>query len=247
MRLGLVVVGDEILSGQRQDKHIPYVIETLNARGLSLDWVRIVGDDPALLRETFQQTLLATEKNNDIVFSVGGIGATPDDMTRQALAAAAQVPIVAHAEGIAILTSVVGELSAVQQRLVEFPAGASLIPNPINRVPGFSFRRHYCMPGFPTMAWPMLEWVLDQLNLPIAAATLRIAYKVQRTPESRLTPIMETVLAAYPQVKLYSLPESDLQKREIELGVKGAANVAQTAADALETLLRAADIQFQRL
>ena len=90
--IGLVIVGDEILSGKREDKHLPKVIELLGARGLQLSWARYVGDDrpriTAALRDAFA--------SGGPVFSCGGIGATPDDHTRQCAAAALKVPLVLH-------------------------------------------------------------------------------------------------------------------------------------------------------
>ncbi|MCS6810418.1 MAG: molybdopterin-binding protein, partial [Tepidimonas sp.] len=82
MRFGLIVVGDEILSGKRQDKHLGRVIELLQARGLTLAWAHYVGDDRAALTALLKQAFAS----GDIVFSTGGIGATPDDHTRQAAA-----------------------------------------------------------------------------------------------------------------------------------------------------------------
>ena len=81
---GLVIVGDEILSGKRQDKHMSKVIELLSSRGLSLSHVDYVGDDPLRLTHTLQRAFAAP----GVVFSCGGIGATPDDHTRQSAAAA---------------------------------------------------------------------------------------------------------------------------------------------------------------
>jgi molybdopterin-biosynthesis enzyme MoeA-like protein len=54
-----------------------------------------------------------------------------------------------------------GEVTPQRLQMGEFPAGASIIPNPVNRIPGFSLREHHFVPGFPQMAWPMVEWVLD--------------------------------------------------------------------------------------
>jgi molybdopterin-biosynthesis enzyme MoeA-like protein len=92
--IGLVIVGDEILSGKRQDKHLAKVIALLTARGLALSWARYVGDDRpriiAALREAFT--------SGDIAFSCGGIGATPDDHTRQCAAAALGVELALHPE-----------------------------------------------------------------------------------------------------------------------------------------------------
>jgi molybdopterin-biosynthesis enzyme MoeA-like protein len=81
---GLVIVGDEILSGKRADKHMPKVIELLGARGLQLAWAEYVGDSP----ERITATLRRAFASGDVVFSCGGIGATPDDHTRQCAAKA---------------------------------------------------------------------------------------------------------------------------------------------------------------
>ena len=89
---GLIIVGDEILSGKRADKHMPKVIELLAARGLALSWVRYVGDD----RERITAALRDAFASGDVVFSCGGIGATPDDHTRQCAAAALGVELALH-------------------------------------------------------------------------------------------------------------------------------------------------------
>src|SRR6202012_924037 len=99
MAFGVIIIGDEILSGRRVDKHLPKVIELLNARGLSLDWAEYVGDEP----ERITATLRRTFASGDIVFSTGGIGATPDDHTRQCAAAALGVPLELHPEAAELI------------------------------------------------------------------------------------------------------------------------------------------------
>ena len=94
MGIGLIIIGDEILSGKRQDKHLPQVIATLHERGLQLDWAEYVGDD----RDRITAVLKRSFASGDIVFSTGGIGATPDDHTRQCAAAALDLPLQLHPE-----------------------------------------------------------------------------------------------------------------------------------------------------
>ena len=89
LRIGLVIVGDEILSGKREDKHLAKVIALLGQRGLTLAWAQYAGDDRAALVELYRRTFASGE----VVFSCGGIGSTPDDHTRQAAAAALGVPL----------------------------------------------------------------------------------------------------------------------------------------------------------
>ncbi|MFN9449607.1 MAG: molybdopterin-binding protein, partial [Rubrivivax sp.] len=78
MHIGLIIIGDEILSGRRQDKHLGKVIEILSARGMQLAWARYAGDDRPLITRTLTDAFAS----GDLVFSTGGIGATPDDHTR---------------------------------------------------------------------------------------------------------------------------------------------------------------------
>jgi molybdopterin-biosynthesis enzyme MoeA-like protein len=99
MRFGLVIVGDEILSGKRRDAHLPKVIELLAARGLSLAWARYVGDDRVLITEALRHAFAS----GDVVFSCGGIGATPDDHTRQCAAAALDRDLALHPQARALI------------------------------------------------------------------------------------------------------------------------------------------------
>ena len=98
----------------------------------------------------------------------GGVGATPDDHTRQAAALALGVPLERHPVAVAELEAQFGAAAYPHRVLMaEFPAGASIIPNPVNRVASFSIRNHYFFPGFPQMAWPMLDWVLATRDPPL--------------------------------------------------------------------------------
>ena len=85
---GIIIIGDEILSGKRADKHLPKVIELLGARGLQLAFANYVGDDPARITATLARAFAGARESGDVVFSCGGIGATPDDHTRQCAAKA---------------------------------------------------------------------------------------------------------------------------------------------------------------
>ena len=242
MALGLYIIGDEILSGKRQDKHFSRVQQLLAARGMQLQWAQYLGDDAQVLRES----LRASFERGDTVLSCGGIGATPDDHTRAAAAAALGLPLELHPEAVAlirqrILTASLGEpdSAANQQRLQmgNFPQGAQIIPNPYNQIPGFFLREHYFVPGFPVMAWPMIEWVLDTRlqHLHRPAGYLERGLIVQGAMESELTPLMLRIELEHAQVKVYSLPSVDDPQwgRHIEIGVKGEPLRVQAAFDAL--------------
>lgn len=239
-QVGIVLIGDELLSAKRSDKHMPEVIAMLHERGMDLAWARMVGDDAALLEKTLSETMAS----GDIVFSFGGIGATPDDRTRQCAAAAAGVPLEFNAEGTAILEHKHGD-NAYPNRIhmVEWPVGSRVIPNPINQVPGFSFGHHHFVPGFPRMAWPMVAWVLDEhyghLHNHERAAEYLI--EVLDTPESALIGLMQSVMDAHPDVRIACLPNAE-GSGVIEFGVRGRPQAAEAAFECLKTMFDDADV-----
>ena len=236
MNIGLIIVGDEILSGKRQDKHLPKVIEILAARGLSLTWARYAGDD----RPRITADLRHAFGCGDLVFCCGGIGATPDDHTRQSAAAALGVELVLHAQARELILERMRDTAAEQGvrfdpdradnlhrlNMGVFPAGATIIPNPFNKIAGFSVADVHFVPGFPVMAWPMIEWVLDEryAHLHRSQRLVERSLIVFGAMEASLTPLMEDIEARFAGVKVFSLPSVDHPQwgRHIELGVKGA-------------------------
>jgi len=257
MAIGLIIIGDEILSGKRSDKHFAKIIEILAARGLQLAWTEIVGDDRVRITATLRRTLAG----DDIVLCCGGIGATPDDHTRQCAAAALGVPLELQPEARQLIQQRIVEMAEAgsappdldapenlhRLKMGEFPQGAAIVPNPYNRIPGFalypgSARAHYFVPGFPVMAWPMLEWALDTHHAALFHQSTRLEQSVLLfdAMESTITPLMEAVEAEFPGTTVFSLPHvgDAAMRRHIELGVKGE---ARQAAPAFERLLAGLD------
>ncbi len=242
--IGVVVVGDEILSGKRQDKHLAHAIQTLGARGLAVDWASYVGDDRGRLTALFRDSLA----RGDLVFSFGGIGATPDDHTRQAAAAALGVPLERHLEAVAEIEARFGaEAYPHRVLMAEFPAGASIIPNPFNRIAAFSVRDHHFFPGFPQMAWPMMDWVLDTRYPHLRREPpVERAIAVYDVGESQLLTLMDENVARFPRVKLFSLPAFLPDGgRRIELGVRGPRTDADAALDHLVAGVRKAGFRYE--
>lgn len=235
---GAIIIGDEILSGKRQDKHLAKVIAVLGARGLALSHARYVGDEPAritaLLRESF-----ATD---DVVFSFGGIGATPDDHTRQCAAAALGVALAEHPEAIAAMQAKPDfELTPHRRRMAEFPLDAKAIPNPYNGIAAFSCGDHHFLPGFPEMSWPMLEWLLETRYVHLFHAKPSVSHSIiiLEAGESNLIDMMESITARYPQLKLSSLPQFTSGGRQIEFSLSGdPATVPQAMAAAQAEIMR---------
>ncbi len=258
MAFGVIIIGDEILSGRRTDKHLPKVIELLTARGLTLDWAEYIGDDRARITATLKRTFAS----GDVVFSTGGIGATPDDHTRQCAGEALGVPLELHPEAAELIRARIREMRGAASgaagtgtgspgtagtstsqpldfdtpenlhrlNMGVFPLGASIIPNGYNKIPGFSVDDHHFVPGFPVMAWPMIEWVLDTkyAHLHHAVAHAERSLYVFELMESTITPLMEKIEADFPGVRVFSLPSvGDAERggvfarRHIDLGVKG--------------------------
>ena len=255
---GLIIIGDEILSGKRADKHLPKVIELLKARGLQLAYADYVGDSP----DRITATLTRAFSSGDVVFSCGGIGATPDDHTRQCAARALGIELALHPQAEALIRERMQDMAKEQGVPYEpdrsdnihrlnmgmFPVGASIIPNPFNKIAGFSFGSVHFVPGFPVMAWPMVEWVLDHhyAHLHRVAAWVEKSVIVYGAMEATLTPLMERIEQRYAGVKVFSLPSVDHPQygRHIELGVKGEPNLVEQAYPDLLTGLKAFDAKL---
>ena len=218
-RFGLILIGDELLNGRKQDAHLAAMITRFEERGLEVSWVRTIADEGELITQTLAQTFASP----DVVFSFGGIGATPDDLTRQCAAAALGLGLALHREAEAEIRSRLGSrLNPLHLRMGEFPVGSRIIPNPINGIPGFAIHRHHFVPGFPRMAWPMVEWVLDHDYIDYQAANRTVSQTLvlTDTSEGPLIPLMELLLAEYPDLRLACLPHADGQ-REVELSLRG--------------------------
>jgi molybdopterin-biosynthesis enzyme MoeA-like protein len=262
-RFGLIIVGDEILSGKRADKHFTKVIELLSARGLRLEWAQYLPDDRARLVHALRTTFAGT----DHVFSCGGIGSTPDDHTRQAAAIALGRELALHPEAAELIAARCRDLAAEgrgsadmstpenRQRLKmgEFPTGSNIIPNPYNRIAGFAIERHWFVPGFPVMAWPMIEWVLETHY---SAWFHRTAQRerslvVFDTPESAIAPLMEDLENRFSGVKAFSLPsvgdgsDGRTARRHIELGVKGSPEQVEAAFEQLRQAIAQLGAPFE--
>lgn len=255
---GLVIVGDEILSGKRADKHLPKVIELLGARGLQLAWADYVGDSPARITATLQRAFAS----GAVVFCCGGIGATPDDHTRQCAAAALGIELELHPEAEVLIRERMQDVAREQGVPYEpdradnihrlnmgvFPKGARIIANPYNKIPGFSVGDVHFVPGFPVMAWPMIESVLDRhyAHLFQRGAYVEKSVIVFGSMEATLTPLMLDVERDHPAVKVFSLPSVDHPQygRHIDLGVKGAPEAVDPAYGQLLSGLRALGAQL---
>jgi molybdopterin-biosynthesis enzyme MoeA-like protein len=248
MNFGAIIIGDEILSGKRVDRHFAKMTELLAARGLRLSWVEYLGDERSRIAEALVRSFAA----GDVVFCFGGIGNTPDDHTRQAAAQALGVDLVLHPDAEREIRARFGaETNATRLSLGMFPRGVAIVPNPFNRIAGFCVHDHYFLPGFPQMAHPMAEWALDtfhshcfNLNPMVDKAFLLTGPNAY---ESALLDLMERIVADYPTLRLFSLPSigEDGQRRHLELGVEGEEALADQALEEIRQEIEARGIAWR--
>jgi len=243
---GALIIGDELLVGKRQDKHLPFVIEALAKRGLRLSWAHYLGDEPERITAALQRSF----DTSDVVFSFGGIGATPDDHTRQCAAAALGVSLKIHPDAEREIRARFG-VETTPQRLAmgEFPEGAVVIPNPVNRIPGFTIHEHHFVPGFPQMAWPMLEWVLDTKYQKLFNRDRwgEESILVYEAGESQLIFAMQQVESGFKGIKVFSLPSmgQDGSRIHVELGVRGDPAQVEPAMQKLRQLVAGAGFPYK--
>ncbi|VDH00115.1 CinA-like protein [Helicobacter pametensis] len=208
MSFSLIIIGDEILHGSRQDRHFAFFKQLLKERGLLLDSVQYLPDNRQLLVHRLRQSFAEGLPT----FVTGGIGSTPDDHTRQAAAEALGLPLALHPQAAANIEAVSlkhGDSLGhqIRLRMAEFPQGSGLIPNPYNSIAGFSICEHYFLPGFPVMAQPMAAWVLDEYYAHLQHQTERRSVSAWiDLPESRISALMADIEQHYPGIRSFSLP-----------------------------------------
>ena len=226
---GLIIIASEILDGRIQDRHFENTRKLLHSRNHALTYSMILSDEPLLILDKLKWAMGRAEP----FFCCGGIGSTPDDYTRQCAAQAVGLPLEFHPEGVEILKRRPGfPLTPSRMKLVEFPKGAELIPNPVNQVPGFTIRNGHFVPGFPSMAEPMTAWVLNTLY---EAGELKVARALilPGAREGDLVPFMETFTGAHPKVIFSSLPKFVEGGTEVHIGLSGPEEVVKQGFQAL--------------
>ncbi len=241
--IGVVIIGDEILSGRRKDTHLAAVIERLAPRGLRLSWVQMIGDEERLIESTLRASLAA----GSIAFCFGGIGATPDDLTRACAARAFNRPLARHPEAERRIIAQFADAAFPHRvHMADFPQDVDLIPNPVNNVAGFYLEQHFFMPGFPQMAHPMLDWILANPLQKLGSDHYHEqAVWTIGASENDLLRLMTDLCAQFPNLKLFSLPTMQGEQRLIELGFKGARAQVAEAMAMLQAQLDARHVPYQ--
>jgi molybdopterin-biosynthesis enzyme MoeA-like protein len=240
-KVGLIIVGDEILNGRRQDKHFQYTMDLLHEWNCGLAYTLVLPDDMDVMLTHFKWAMAQPYP----FFSCGGIGSTPDDVTRQAAAAAAGVALEQHAEARQILIDRYGEEATEPRlRMVTFPIGSALVPNPVNQVPGFGIANGYFLPGFPSMAAPMMRWILETYYEP-GAEKVRFTMALPNTREADLTDLMETFVSDYTDLTFSSLPQHTDAGPRVILSISGIPELAEGAYSDLKQRLSDVSVTFE--
>mgnify|MGYP002779506557 CR=1 FL=1 len=199
---GLIVIGDEILSGRTQDKNIAQVASWLQVQGIRLAEVRVVPD----VEEKIVEAVNALRAANDYLFTTGGIGPTHDDITVDAVAAALGVPVVIHPEARAMLEryyATRGGLNEGRLRMARVPEGSELIPNRMSGAPGIRRGNIFLMAGVPHITAGMLDALTGELEggAPLLSETLG-----GWIPESEVADILRQTEAAHATCQIGSYP-----------------------------------------
>jgi molybdenum cofactor synthesis domain-containing protein len=199
---GLLVIGDEILSGRTQDRNIAQVATWLNLQGIRLAEVRVVADDMARIGEA----VTALRAQNDYLFTTGGIGPTHDDITVDAIAAALGVAVVVHPKARAILEGYYetrGGVTEARLRMARVPEGAELIENRMSGAPGIRFDNVFILAGVPHIATLMLEALSGQLEggRPLLSRTIGCW-----APESEVADLLGETERAHEDCQIGSYP-----------------------------------------
>lgn len=203
---GLLVIGDEILSGRTKDKNIGYIAEFLTGIGIDLKEVRVVGDEEAEIIAA----LNALRGRYTYVFTTGGIGPTHDDITADCVAKAFGVPIDYDPRAVEImkkrLAAMGTEMNEARMRMTRIPAGADLVRNPVSAAPGFWIGNVIVMAGIPSVMQAMLDDVAPKLatGAKVISETIRADLR-----EGDLGTELGAVAKAHPEVTIGSYPFFD--------------------------------------
>jgi len=201
---GLLIIGDEILSGRTKDRNIGYIAEYLGRIGIDLKEVRVVGDEEAAIVEA----LNALRTRYSYVFTTGGIGPTHDDITADCVAKAFGVGIDVDPRVVALLKERFSdvELNAARLRMARIPDGAELIPNKVSRAPGFRIGNVMVMAGIPTIMQAMLDEAAKTLKT--GARVLSETIRADAREGDIGTPLAE-IAEAHPDTMIGSYPFFD--------------------------------------
>ena len=198
---GIIIIGNEILSGRTKDLNTSTISKWLNSIGIRVNEVKVIPDEEKIIIKTINEY----KKKFDYVFTSGGIGPTHDDITAESISKAFNLKYEIHKEAFAILKKYYApeEFNEGRQRMTWMPSGANLILNPTSGAPGFSVNNIYCLPGVPSILEAMLAGITNKLvsGRPIISHTINL-----RTVESKIAKSLTEVQNNNNEVEIGSYP-----------------------------------------
>ena len=198
---GIIIIGNEVLSGRTKDVNTSAIATWLNSLGIEVKEVRVIPD----IEKTIIETLNVLRKENNYVFTTGGIGPTHDDITAQSVSKAFGIKYEIHKEAFKILEAYYepGEFNEGRQKMVWMPENAKLILNPTSGAPGFSVENVFCLPGVPSILKSMLGGLKNRIvgGQPILSHTISL-----RTVESEIANSLTKVQDQNKDVEIGSYP-----------------------------------------
>src|SRR5512145_2696245 len=238
-RVGIVILGDEVLKAEINEANIAYMLPLLNEWGAEVALCAILPDHvPTVVRH-----LRAYLEETDLLILTGGIGPTPDDITRDAVAQAAGVPLVVHPDAKSALEAYYGDRMTPHRMLMaQVPEGATLIPNPLSAAPGFFVGRMAAFPGIPRLLREMFGWIRPH----VAGRRKSRVTLFSQAPESAYAGIMGDVQTAFPDVGIGSYPTVDTEYRVRIVFRADDKSRAAACADAFTARLRNAGMDVVR-
>ena len=197
----ILIIGNEILSGRTQDTNTSTLALWLNSIGVKVQEVRIIPDIEEIIIETVKEL----KRNNEYVFTTGGIGPTHDDITAKSISKAFNLNYEIHKEAFKILEAYYkrGEFNKGRQKMVWMPENANLILNPTSGAPGFSINNVFCLPGVPSILKSMLGGLKNEIvgGEPILSHTISL-----RTVESEIAQSLSSVQDDNKDIEIGSYP-----------------------------------------
>ena len=201
IKAGIIIIGNEILSGRTSDTNTSTLAIWLNSLGIKVQEVRIIPD----IEDTIIKSVNEFRKKFQYVFTTGGIGPTHDDITAESISKVFNQKYGPHKEAFSILEKYYkpGEFTEGRQKMAWMPEQANLILNPTSGAPGFSVENVYCLPGVPSILKSMLGGLNNKLvgGKPILSQTINL-----RTVESEIASSLSKVQNKYKDIDIGSYP-----------------------------------------
>jgi len=214
VRAGIVIIGNEILTGKFADENAPFLIGELRALGVELQRIAVIRD----LVEEIAETVTAMSARCDLVFTSGGVGPTHDDVTMQGIATGFGTPVVRHPELVALLEKYYGDkMTERHLRLAEVPEGTELVYGTDPVWPVILFRNVYILPGVPSL----LRRKFNAVRARFQARPFLVGRVYVMSDEATIAPAIDQVVAAHPEVAFGSYPRFEETEFRVLLTVEG--------------------------